>query len=161
MRDIAKAVGMLPGSIYYHFPSKDDLISEVIVSMGSQLQATLAPAFAVPAADHVELARAAWPVLAHPDADPVFALSDEQGTFEIADLAPGLWNMEIRGAGYLPVRAPASLYGEIGLRAVLVDQPATYEPQPLDLMPPEEPIPPREPMAADAQANAAAGGSEN
>ena len=26
MRDIAKAVGMLPGSIYYHFPSKDDLL---------------------------------------------------------------------------------------------------------------------------------------
>ena len=26
MREIAKAVGMLPGSIYYHFPSKDDLL---------------------------------------------------------------------------------------------------------------------------------------
>ena len=26
MRDIAESVGMLPGSIYYHFPSKDDLL---------------------------------------------------------------------------------------------------------------------------------------
>ncbi len=26
MRDIAGAVGMLPGSMYYHFPSKDDLL---------------------------------------------------------------------------------------------------------------------------------------
>lgn len=26
MRDIAKSVNMLPGSIYYHFPSKDDLL---------------------------------------------------------------------------------------------------------------------------------------
>ncbi len=26
MRDIASAVGMLPGSMYYHFPSKDDLL---------------------------------------------------------------------------------------------------------------------------------------
>ena len=26
MRDIAAAVGMLPGSLYYHFPSKDVLI---------------------------------------------------------------------------------------------------------------------------------------
>ncbi|MFQ5935771.1 MAG: TetR/AcrR family transcriptional regulator [Acidiferrobacterales bacterium] len=29
MRDIAGAVGMLPGSIYYHFPSKDDLLATV------------------------------------------------------------------------------------------------------------------------------------
>lgn len=29
MRDIASAVGMLPGSIYYHFKSKDDLLLEV------------------------------------------------------------------------------------------------------------------------------------
>lgn len=26
MRDIAKKTGMLPGSMYYHFPSKDDLL---------------------------------------------------------------------------------------------------------------------------------------
>lgn len=29
MRDIAAAVGMLPGSIYYHFPSKEDLLVAV------------------------------------------------------------------------------------------------------------------------------------
>lgn len=29
MRDIATAVGMLPGSLYYHFPSKDVLIEEI------------------------------------------------------------------------------------------------------------------------------------
>jgi AcrR family transcriptional regulator len=29
MRDIATAAGMLPGSIYYHFPSKDDLLLAV------------------------------------------------------------------------------------------------------------------------------------
>lgn len=29
MRDIANAVGMLPGSIYYHFPSKDELLVTV------------------------------------------------------------------------------------------------------------------------------------
>ncbi|MCY4344147.1 MAG: TetR/AcrR family transcriptional regulator [Gammaproteobacteria bacterium] len=32
MRDISKAVGMLPGSIYYHFPSKDDLLLAIYVS---------------------------------------------------------------------------------------------------------------------------------
>ena len=29
MRDIAAAVGMLPGSIYYHFPAKEDLLVAV------------------------------------------------------------------------------------------------------------------------------------
>lgn len=29
MRDISRAAGMLPGSIYYHFPSKEDLFLEV------------------------------------------------------------------------------------------------------------------------------------
>jgi len=29
MRDIARAVGLLPGSIYYHFPSKDELLLTV------------------------------------------------------------------------------------------------------------------------------------
>ncbi|WP_188577097.1 TetR/AcrR family transcriptional regulator [Tistrella bauzanensis] len=29
MRDIASAVGMLPGSVYYHFPSKEDLFVAV------------------------------------------------------------------------------------------------------------------------------------
>ena len=89
--------------------------------------------------------------------DPVFVMSDETGMFEIESLAPGLWNLEIRGAGYLPVRAPASLFGETGLRAILVPQPATYEPQPLDLMPPEEPIPPLEPIDGEARASAGAG----
>ena len=89
--------------------------------------------------------------------DPVFVMSDETGNFEVNGLAPGLWNLEIRGAGYLPVRAPASLFGETGLRAVLVPQPATYEPQPLDLMPPEEPIPPMESLEGEATASAAEG----
>ncbi len=29
MRDIARRAGMLPGSIYYHFPSKEDLLAAV------------------------------------------------------------------------------------------------------------------------------------
>lgn len=29
MRDIASAVGMLPGSIYYHFPSKDEILATI------------------------------------------------------------------------------------------------------------------------------------
>jgi AcrR family transcriptional regulator len=62
-----------------YFPTKDDLIGEVLYAMGSKLQATLAPSFGAPAGDHTELVRTAWPVLAQPAADPVFALFFEAG----------------------------------------------------------------------------------
>ena len=51
---LAKRMAMNDRTIVYYFPSKDDLLSEVIVSMGSQLQSTLAGAFVDPAADHLE-----------------------------------------------------------------------------------------------------------
>jgi len=43
MRDIATAVGMLPGSLYYHFPSKEDLLVAVYtIGMEQMLEAVLA-----------------------------------------------------------------------------------------------------------------------
>ncbi|MGM0583410.1 MAG: TetR/AcrR family transcriptional regulator [Pseudomonadota bacterium] len=46
MRDIAAAVGMLPGSLYYHFPSKEALALEiharVVASMTERVQTALA-----------------------------------------------------------------------------------------------------------------------
>jgi AcrR family transcriptional regulator len=71
---LAKRLGINDRTIVYYFLSKDDLVSEVLMSMGMQLQRTLATAFTSSAADHVELARSAWPVLAHKDVDPIFAL---------------------------------------------------------------------------------------
>lgn len=71
---VAKHLGVNDRIVVYYFPTKDDLISEALIAMGTQLQQTLAPAFTSPAADHVALVRAAWPVLAHPDADAIFAL---------------------------------------------------------------------------------------
>ncbi len=46
MRDIAKAVGMLPGSIYYHFASKDDLLLAIYEAGVDQITATFAAAIA-------------------------------------------------------------------------------------------------------------------
>ena len=40
MRDISKAVGMLPGSIYYHFPSKDDLLLAIYEAGVEQITQT-------------------------------------------------------------------------------------------------------------------------
>jgi AcrR family transcriptional regulator len=76
---VAKRLGISDRVVVYYFPTKDDLIAEVLYAMGAELQETLAPVFSSPAADHVELLRAAWPVLARPDADPVFALFFEAG----------------------------------------------------------------------------------
>ncbi len=46
MRDIAKAVDMLPGSIYYHFPSKDDLLLAIYEAGVEQITATFDEAVA-------------------------------------------------------------------------------------------------------------------
>jgi AcrR family transcriptional regulator len=76
---VAKRLGINDRTVVYYFPTKDDLIGEVLHAMGAELQATLAPAFSTPAADHLELLRTAWPILAQPEADPVFALFFEAG----------------------------------------------------------------------------------
>lgn len=55
MRDIAGEVGMLAGSMYYHFPSKNELIAAVYQSGVAQIGA------AVDAA--LEMARGPWPRL--------------------------------------------------------------------------------------------------
>jgi len=93
---LAKRLGVSDRVIVYYFPTKSDLIGEVILAMGARLQETLAEAFTEPAADHIELLRAAWPVLAVAEADRVFALFFEanglaaSGREPYASLVPGL-----------------------------------------------------------------------
>ncbi len=76
--------------------------------------------------------------------DPRAVRTGTEGNFEIPDLAPGLWRLEVRGVGYLPVRTVIDVRPGQELRVSLVPQPADYSPGPLDLLPPEEPIPPPE-----------------
>lgn len=71
---LAKRLGISDRIIVYYFPSKDDLVGEVILAMGLQLRQTLVAAFTTPAADHRDLMAAAWPVVARPENDRVFAL---------------------------------------------------------------------------------------
>ena len=79
---VAKRIGISDRTVVYYFPTKEDLVGEVLIALATRLQETLAPAFASPATDHIELLRNAWPILASTDADPVFALF-----FEAAGLA--------------------------------------------------------------------------
>lgn len=85
---VARRLGINDRTIVYYFPTKADLITDVITSMGIQLQGALAEAFTAPAATHLELARAAWPVLAHRDADPIFALFFEANGLAAAGIDP-------------------------------------------------------------------------
>ena len=71
---VAKRLGISDRTVVYYFPTKNVLVGAVLLAVGLRLQETLTPAVAEPAADHRALARASWPVLAHPDADGVFAL---------------------------------------------------------------------------------------
>ncbi len=85
---VAKRLGINDRTVVYYFPTKDALITDVVMSMGLQLQQTLGGAFSTPAADHLELARAAWPVLAREEADPIFALFFEANGLAATGRAP-------------------------------------------------------------------------
>jgi AcrR family transcriptional regulator len=79
---LAKRLGVSDRIIVYYFPSKDELITEILVELGSKLQAALGATSSSMPADHRALVRSVWPLLARPEADPVFALF-----FEAAGLA--------------------------------------------------------------------------
>ncbi len=75
--------------------------------------------------------------------DPRVATTSADGAFGFDDLAPGDWAIHVRGVGRLPIRLRLALGADTTLDAMLVQQPATYVPSPLELMPPEEPIVPQ------------------
>ncbi len=85
---VAKHLGISDRTVVYYFPTKQDLVRNVVLVLGAQLQNTLAPAFTTPAANHFELVRAAWPVLARAEADPVFALFFEANGLAAAGRDP-------------------------------------------------------------------------
>jgi AcrR family transcriptional regulator len=85
---VAKRLGISDRVVVYYFPTKDELVGEVLVALGLELQERLAPAFTSPASDHVALLRLAWPLLARPEADPVFALLLEANGLAAAGREP-------------------------------------------------------------------------
>jgi AcrR family transcriptional regulator len=85
---VAKRLGINDRIVVYYFPTKDELITAVLVTMGEQVQGVLARAFTTRAEDHVALAKAAWPVLARPEIDPVFSLYFEASGLAAAGMEP-------------------------------------------------------------------------
>lgn len=108
---LAKRLAISDRIVVYYFPTKHDLIAEVLAALGAQLQAALATSVDHRPGDHLELLRLVWPTLTRPEADPVFALF-----FEAAGLAT---------AGREPYRTlvPQLVEGWIDWAAELLDGP--------------------------------------
>lgn len=85
---LAKRLGINDRTVVYYFPSKDALISEVLLAMGLGVQDMLAAAFTEPASDHITLVKAAWPVLQRPDTEQIFALFFEANGLAAAGIEP-------------------------------------------------------------------------
>ena len=85
---VAKHLGINDRIVVYYFPTKDDLITNVMLAMGGDLQAALGQAFAGPATDHLALTKAAWPILTAPESEKVFALFFEANGLAAAGREP-------------------------------------------------------------------------
>ena len=85
---VARRLGIADRTVVYYFPSIGDLIGNVVVMLGAQLQASLEPAFEGGADDPIELVRRAWPALATPEVDPTFALFFEANGLAAAGRPP-------------------------------------------------------------------------
>jgi AcrR family transcriptional regulator len=124
---VAKHLGINDRIVVYYFPTKDDLVGEVLMALGAQLQETLVPSFSSPADDHVAMVKAAWPVLARPESDAVFSLFFEANGLAAARREPyrtlvtGLVNAWIEWASGFITGAPARRRSEAEAAIAVID----------------------------------------
>jgi AcrR family transcriptional regulator len=124
---LSKRLGVSDRIIVYYFASKAELIRAVVDAMGIQLQTTLAPAFTTPARSHRDLIARAWPLLAQPDNDRIFALFFEVnglaavGREPYASLVPDLVEAWITWAAALMDAPPERRRAEAETAVAIID----------------------------------------
>jgi AcrR family transcriptional regulator len=124
---VAKQLGISDRVVVYYFPSKEDLVGEVLLGVGIQLQRALEPAFRLPARDHLQLVKAAWPVMARTEADAVFSLFLEatglaaSGREPYCTLVPQLVEVWITWAADYLQGTPAQRRAEAETAVALLD----------------------------------------
>jgi AcrR family transcriptional regulator len=87
-RRVARQAGTVDRTVVYYFPTKEALVGAVLLAMSGELESRLAAVGQERLAGHRALVRAAWPVLAHQDADTTFALFFEAAGLAAAGTAP-------------------------------------------------------------------------
>jgi AcrR family transcriptional regulator len=85
---VGKRLGISDRTVVYYFPTKEDLATAVAAELGLRLQALLEEAFGPDPMSVPDLLARAWPVLAAPPADPVFAVFFEAIGLASAGQAP-------------------------------------------------------------------------
>lgn len=124
---VAKRLGISDRVVVYYFPTKNDLLGEVVVSLSARLQATLAAAFSAPAADHRQLMATAWPLVATAEVDPVSAVFFEAnglaaaGRPPYAELLPELVTGWIDAVADIIEAEPEARRGEAEAAIALLD----------------------------------------
>jgi AcrR family transcriptional regulator len=85
---VAAQLGISDRVVVYYFASKNELVTAVLEQLGAQMQQRLALVATTPAHTHLDLVRAAWPVLARADADRAFALYFQAAGLAAAGVEP-------------------------------------------------------------------------
>lgn len=85
---VAARLGIADRTVVYYFPTKGELVSEVVAALGERLLADLTPALSSPADDHLEVVRRTWHLLSRPESDATFGLFFEANGLAAAGVEP-------------------------------------------------------------------------
>jgi hypothetical protein len=77
------------------------------------------------------------------EANPLKAFSGSDGSFVLEKVRAGFYKLFVLTPGYLPLRFIAIIQEDTYLEATMLLQPLNYQATPSELLPSEEPIPPR------------------